>query len=97
MIPEACANGEFQLDNIVEMDEACTDGRETNKHGVKKLRTGHGTMGKVPIMGAQKRGHSIVAESVESAYHKTDTGFATAAAEVDATIHTGDVQIDSPI
>ena len=41
-IREACASGEFRLDNIVEMDEAYIGGKEAAKHADKKLRAGSG-------------------------------------------------------
>ncbi len=92
-VREACASGEFRLDNIVEIDEAYIGGRESNKHGSKKLRAGRGPVGKVPVLGARERGGKTVAKPVENADSKTATEFATAAAVAGATIYTDDSRI----
>ncbi len=92
-IREACAAGEFRLDNIVEMDEACIGGREANKHADKKQRAGRGPAGKVPVMGARERSGATVAKPVEDADGKTAAEFAKAVVEAGATIHTDDSRI----
>ncbi len=92
-IREACAGGEFRLDNIVEMDEAYIGGREANKHSDKKQRAGRGPVGKVPVMGARERGGATVAKPVRDADGATAKAFANAVVEPDATIHTDDSRI----
>ena len=92
-VREACAAGEFRLDNIVEMDEAYIGGREANKHACRKQRAGRGPVGKVPVMGARERGGKTVAQPVDNVDGKTATEFATATAEAGATIYTDDSRI----
>jgi len=92
-IREACASGEFRLDNIVEMDEAYIGGKEANKHASKKLRAGRGAVGKVPVMGARERGGRTVARPVDNADGKTAKAFAQAVVAAGATIHTDDSRI----
>ena len=92
-IREACAAGSFRLDNVVEMDEAYIGGREANKHSDKKLRSGRGPVGKVPVMGARERGGATVAKPVRDADGATATAFAAETVELDATIHTDDSRI----
>ena len=92
-IREACASGEFRLDNIVEMDEAYIGGREANKHASKKLRAGRGPVGKVPVMGARERGGATVAKPVKDADGETAKRFAMETVKAGATIHTDDSRI----
>ncbi len=89
-VREACAGGEFQLGNIVEMDEVYIGGKEANKHGDKKLHAGRGSVGKVAVIGARERGGNTVAMPVENADSETATEFATQAIETGSTIHTDD-------
>lgn len=92
-IREACASGEFRLDNVVEMDEAYIGGKEANKHASKKLRAGRGPVGKVAVMGARERGGATVAKPVTEADGATAKAFAQATVNDNATVHTD----DSPI
>lgn len=92
-IREACASGEFGLDNIVEMDEANIGGREANKHSDKKLRAGRGTVGKVPVMGAREHGGATVANPVENADGETARRFAVETVEAGATVYADDSRI----
>lgn len=64
---EACESGEFKLDGVVEMDECFVGGKEANKHQSKKLKTGRGTVGKVPVMGARQRDGRTIARPVGEA------------------------------
>lgn len=55
-----------KLDGNVEVDETFIGGKERDKHYNKKYRQGRGGVGKHPIIGAKKRGGSIVAETIEN-------------------------------
>ena len=94
-IREACAGGEFRLDNIVEMDEAYIGGKEAAKHADKKLRAGRGAVGKTAVIGARERGGKTVAKPVENADGRTAIEFATKTVKAGATIYTDDSRIYS--
>ncbi len=55
-IREACAKGEFMLSDVVEVDETYIGGKERNRHESKKLKSGRGTVGKTPVIGARVTG-----------------------------------------
>jgi transposase-like protein len=60
----------FKLDGIVEVDETYIGGKAHNKHGGKNPKNiGHGTAGKVAVIGAIARKGMVVAKVVEN----TDT------------------------
>ena len=92
-IREACADGEFRLDNVVEMDEVYIGGREANKHASKRLRAGRGPVGKEAVMGARERGGRTVAKPVDSVDGKTAVAFATDVVKPRATIFTDESSI----
>ncbi|MCY4190692.1 MAG: IS1595 family transposase [Rhodospirillaceae bacterium] len=92
-VREACAGGEFCLDNVVEMDEAYIGGREANKHSHKKLKAGRGAVGKVAVMGARERGGATVAMPVKDADGETAIEFAKSVVKAGATIHTDNSRI----
>ena len=94
-VREACAGGEFQLNNIVEIDEAYIGGKETAKHANKKLRAGRGAVGKTAVMGARERGGNTVAKPVKKADRETATEFAVRNVKPGATIYTDDSRIYS--
>ena len=92
-IREACAGGEFKLNNIVEIDETYVGGLEKNKHVDKKLNAGRGTIGKVPVMGAKERDGNVIASPVENADGETACKFAKNTVENGTMIYTDDSRI----
>ncbi len=87
-IREACAGGEFQLERVVEVDEAYIGGREKNKHADKKLRAGRGAVGKTAVMGAKARGGQVIAKPVDNVNRQTALAFVKEAAAFGAIIFT---------
>ena len=85
-IREACASGEFKLDNVVELDETYIGGKEVNEHTNMKLNAGSGTVGKVSIMGAKP---------VRTANSKTAKEFAQEAISLGSKIYTDDSRTHS--
>ena len=60
-IREACRQGVFKLSGTIEIDETYIGGKETNKHEVKKLKAGRGSVGKSAIFGMRERGRKLKA------------------------------------
>ena len=54
----ACSHGDFTLPNVVEPDETHVGGKR------KKLKAGHGAIGKTAVAGASERGSMVSAKTV---------------------------------
>ena len=63
-IREAFAVGDKKLQGIFEVDETFIGGKERNKHSIKKLRAGRGSVGKTAVAGAKNRETNQVRASV---------------------------------
>ena len=75
----------------VEVDETFVGGVESNKHAVKKLRAGRGTVGKTVVAGARDRKTGRVSASVvPNRRARTLQDFVLRNAAADATIYTDD-------
>jgi len=53
---EACGQDLSMLTGIVEIDELCVGGKESNRHESKKLNLGTGGIGKTAVIGMKERG-----------------------------------------
>lgn len=65
-VREACASGELQLTNIVEIDETYIGGLEKNKPMKKRQKQGRGPVGKQAVLGLRQRGGKTIAKPISS-------------------------------
>ncbi len=79
-----------KLTGIVEVDETCLGGKESNKHASKKLHVGGGTSGKATVMGAKERGGKIAARPLGWEPGETLAGFVHENVEAGETVYTDD-------
>ena len=96
-IREACAKGEFMLSDVVEVDETYIGGKERNRHESKKLKSGRGTVGKTPVIGARELDGKVVAKPIQKADKITTTDFVESCTERGSTVYTDDASAYSAL
>ena len=75
----------------VEVDESYFGGKEKNKHGSNKIKSGRGTVGKTPVVGMKDRATNHVrATVVEGTTQDELEGFIQDRVEPGATVYTDD-------
>ena len=92
-IREALAVTGNRFAGPVEVDETYIGGKERNKHNVKKLQAGRGTVGKTAVVGIKDRvTGQIASQVVEATDAPTLQGFVERNTEPDATVYTDDAR-----
>ena len=89
-IREACKQGEWKLENVVEVDETYLGGKERNKHNNKKLKSGRGPVGKQAVIGARERSGNVKAQAINVTDAETLKDFVRASVEDGSTVYTDD-------
>ena len=70
-IRETWSQGSHKLYGVVEVDETYIGGKETNKDNSKKRKSGHGAVGKTPVVGAVSREGGVKAFVVQETNART--------------------------